>query len=528
MPQEMTGMKRDLIALIALLLWSVSCLPTPTPLPAAAMTPTPLPRSSETPIPTATTTSSPTVTLTLAPTPTHTPTSTPTLVPTITPQPTATAMPTRPPAGVPDPKATAADQLDAALSQMATTLGLAKENIQLCYYTLRGRGVQEDTMVYAVAGYTTAEASRQTRHAVPVLVALPTPNGGWNWQRVGLRVLGDATGVEIGMYMDTTAENLLDNDANFALLTSGWGASTQPNSPDAISFAHEDYHLGLAQRHGITHGRIMHLIFGHRDIPNWMQEGVRNGTMGRDQVIHYMRSYITAMVTRYSERGINQFVVVNEPYRPDDWYAKVIGKEYIEIAFQAARDADPNAILFVNETDNHTPKTSYTLNTKLVLERLKQSGFDMRKIAVGVQAHIWQNQWTPPPLEGDVIAALRSYHDYYGVDVYITEMDVNMKLFKGDRDARLKAQAEIYASFIRAALKSGVVKGIGFWSPIDQVSWYVFPALDPDGSPDSVATMWEGQPTDSTNPNIHPYVVWPKPSYYAVVEELFQHLLEQN
>jgi hypothetical protein len=40
--------------------------------------------------------------------------------------------------------------------------------------------------------------------------------------------------------------------------------------------------------------------------------------------------------------------------------------------------------------------------------------------------------------------------------------------------------------------------------------------------------MWEGAPTDPANPYVHPFAVSPKPSYYAVLEELFRHLLEQN
>lgn len=103
-----------------------------------------------------------------------------------------------------------------------------------------------------------------------------------------------------------------------------------------------------------------------------------------------------------------------------------------------------------------------------------------------------------PPNETDLIATMQSY----GLPVYITELDVDMSGIRENQQQII--QSSIFATVFRAAIKSGVCKGISFWNGVDI---YSYPE-DYLGKPDSNPTLF--------NDNFEP-----KQSYYTVLKELF-------
>ncbi|WEH90299.1 endo-1,4-beta-xylanase [Acinetobacter soli] len=70
-----------------------------------------------------------------------------------------------------------------------------------------------------------------------------------------------------------------------------------------------------------------------------------------------LKAHINLVVSRYKNK-IESWDVVNEVINPSDkkpnglrnsyWY-KMLGEQYIDIAFHQAHEADPNAILVYNE-----------------------------------------------------------------------------------------------------------------------------------------------------------------------------------
>jgi endo-1,4-beta-xylanase len=74
-----------------------------------------------------------------------------------------------------------------------------------------------------------------------------------------------------------------------------------------------------------------------------------------------------------------------------------------------------------------------------------------------------------------------------GVDVYITEMDVDLHTINGTQEERWMYQAEVYRDMMLACLESSVCKGFATWGTSDVTSWitckYDWCIKHPDGDP---------------------------------------------
>ena len=97
-----------------------------------------------------------------------------------------------------------------------------------------------------------------------------------------------------------------------------------------------------------------HLTWGVN--PAWLTEG----KFSRDELIVILREYIHTVVWRYRGR-VHVWNVVNEVFEfsncvpgrlsqtPDELWFHGIGPEYIDMAFRFAHEADPQAILLLND-----------------------------------------------------------------------------------------------------------------------------------------------------------------------------------
>lgn len=217
-------------------------------------------------------------------------------------------------------------------------------------------------------------------------------------------------------------------------------------------------------------------------------------------MIEILRDTITQVMTHYRGK-IKEWVVVNEPYinpyRQEDVFYKRIGADYIEIAFQAARETDPTAILIYNDSDNHSTSGITTQLTRDIVQSLKPKGLID---GVGLQMHL---EGAKPPSKQDVINTMRSY----GVPVYVTEFDVNMKDVSGTQEERYSKQAAIYKDMLQACLESGVCKSFSFWGIGDKYSWIETEKWYSRYSPDGIPTLFGDN-------------LKPKPAYFAVRDVL--------
>lgn len=208
-----------------------------------------------------------------------------------------------------------------------------------------------------------------------------------------------------------------------------------------------------------------HTLVWFSQLPGWLSDGGFDAPALR----RLMNDHIATEMGRYKGR-IRTWDVVNEAMadkgglRPGLWL-DTLGPSYIAEAFAAARKADPDARLAINEIGADGINAKSDTYLKVVKELVRRGLVD----EVGFQAHF--NLGGVPPSMGE---NLRRFADL-GVDIAITEADVSVK--DPGTPAQLAAQAKVYAEIVRTCRSVPRCKALTVWGFTDRHSWI------PDSSP---------------------------------------------
>jgi endo-1,4-beta-xylanase len=247
----------------------------------------------------------------------------------------------------------------------------------------------------------------------------------------------------------------------FDMLTTENALKFGPVHPAPSSYDWEDADkiIEYAEEHGM---RVRgHTLVWHRQLPSWVEK--RKWT--REELIEVLHEHITTVVGRYRGR-IAAWDVVNEAVEDDGSlrdtiWLRVIGPEYIEMAFRWAHEADPEARLFYNdyscEDMGCKSDAVYTL-----VEGLVDKGVPIH--GVGWQMHVALGS-SPKP--DDVRANLERLGGL-GLEVQITEMDVRVR---DSKPRTLERQADVYADMMQACLDADNCTAFVLWGFTDRHSW---------------------------------------------------------
>lgn len=246
------------------------------------------------------------------------------------------------------------------------------------------------------------------------------------------------------------------------------------------------------------------LVVGHTLVwknatPKWFFEDENGNEVSREVLIQRLQTHIETVVGRYRGR-IAYWDVVNEAietrwikeegryeafYKPSPWL-KIIGPEYIEIAYKTAHKADPSAKLLYNDYNlDQDAKLDFAL---AMIADFKQRGIPI--YGLGYQGHLFIDE----PSLASIERVLKKSTEA-NIPLHITELDVSVlpnawkhrtasveerfKLQKklnpypeGIPDAVLTTQAERYKSVFELFVKySDTVERVTFWGVWDGHSW---------------------------------------------------------
>jgi endo-1,4-beta-xylanase len=154
----------------------------------------------------------------------------------------------------------------------------------------------------------------------------------------------------------------------------------------------------------------------------------------------------------------------------DSVWLRLVGEDYIELAFQTAREADPQALLTYNDYGIEVETVEAERKRAAVLELLRR--MVARRVpvdAMGVQSHITDvSAAGSQPGAGLMrfIAAVREL----GLQVFVTEMDVNDRADGTitERDAAVEAA---YRQYLEMVLGEPAVRAVLTWGITDRYSW---------------------------------------------------------
>lgn len=186
-----------------------------------------------------------------------------------------------------------------------------------------------------------------------------------------------------------------------------------------FNFENADRLVKFAEDNGMT--VFGHVLVWHSQAPKWMFVDDNGKPVSREVLIDRMYHHITTVVKHFKGK-VKGWDVVNEAFNDDGTYRespfyKIIGKDFIPLAFRFAHAADPDVELYYNDYSLSNPAKRAAV-CKLVRE-LKAQG--LRIDAVGMQSH----NGTDYPDINEYEASIKAFINE-GVKVQITELDLNM------------------------------------------------------------------------------------------------------
>jgi len=236
-----------------------------------------------------------------------------------------------------------------------------------------------------------------------------------------------------------------------------------------------------------------HNLAWHQSNPKWLE-----ATATKENARDLLVTHIETVAGRYAGR-MHSWDVVNEAIhveegRPDglrnSLWLRLIGEEYIELAFKTAREADPQALLTYNEYGIEAETRAGEQKREAVIEMLRR--MVARRVpvdAVGVQSHIAAAATAGGSQTADsqygaglmrFIAAAREL----GLQVFITEMDVNDRALAADGPGRDAAVAAAYKQYLELVLGDPAVRLVLTWGITDRYTWLDHEEGRADGKPE--------------------------------------------
>ena len=290
--------------------------------------------------------------------------------------------------------------------------------------------------------------------------------------------------------------NLDENSNDFKTIIKQFNVFTLENQskPDAMhpsestyNFAEVDKFVEFGEKYDVS--LRGHTLIWHSQVPGWFfKDENGQGKASADLLMERIKEHVTTIVSHYKGK-IDTWDVVNEVLSDDfglrrsDWY-NIVGDydgdgdsyDFIEAAFIAAHEADPDAKLIINdyslESSTNKAITMYNAVKKMLEDGVPIDGvgFQMH-IGVGMDAEAMRENFK-------IVARLRDIKPDLTIEV--TELD--MSCYNEDQFGnaqpltkdQLKQFSETYVNVFNMLMdlgEEGILDSVVFWGIHDGVSW---------------------------------------------------------
>jgi endo-1,4-beta-xylanase len=227
-------------------------------------------------------------------------------------------------------------------------------------------------------------------------------------------------------------------------------------SPGVYDFSGCDKILAFARGHDMQFRG--HPFIWHKRNPDWLEEAVRST---RDESL--ITAYIEKLAGHFRGRA-HSWDVVNEAIAPEDgraddlrksFWLEAFGPRYIDIAYHAARAADPTALLVYNDwgCELSAPANDrFRAATLDFLERALARGAPID--ALGLQGHL---RAFGTPVDQQKLRTFLDRVKAMGLRILLTEHDVDDSGGPSDIAARDSAVADASRRFLDVVVDAGAI-----------------------------------------------------------------------
>jgi endo-1,4-beta-xylanase len=330
-----------------------------------------------------------------------------------------------------------------------------------------------------------------------------------------LRRSAQERGLYIGAAVGYTASTFPTNAPYVAILGREFNMLVPENilkwqtlrrdGPTSWRFQFMDEMVAFAEAHRMqVRG---HALGWHSGNAAWVN-ALTPTTTTRAQAIAILEEHVTTVVARYRGR-VREYDVANEVIRdgasgpvgsPGDRrpaaesvWERVIGPDWVDVAFRAARAADPKAKLFYNDYSIEVPNTNKQNRVFHLVADLQAKGVPID--GVGFQSHY---SLGGVPTDAQLKQSLDRFAAL-GLQVQMTELDIGLSAAQ-QNPAGYAQQAAEYRRVVQACVDHPACDAVVVWGIDDGNSWRA-----------------------ANRPTLFDAAFAPKPAYYSVLDYLAGH-----
>ena len=231
-----------------------------------------------------------------------------------------------------------------------------------------------------------------------------------------------------------------------------------------------------------------HCLCWHSQFADWMFVDKKGRPVKKEVFYERLREHIHTVVNRYKD-VVYAWDVVNEaiadggnprngqepnPYRQSRHY-QLCGEEFIAKAFEFAREADPDALLFYNDYSTVDPGKRERIYE--MVKKMKEAGVPID--GIGMQGHY--NIYFPD--EELLDKAITRFSEIVS-HIHITELDLRTNTESGGQLAFSRGEAKPQAGYMQTLQEDqyarifkvlrrhkDVIDNVTFWNLSDKDSW---------------------------------------------------------